>query len=344
VTEFGPGGTVAARPLRARDSTASRQALLEAAQELFGTLGFERTTVREIGERAGVDAALIARYFGSKADLYVAAVIAERMDDGPLDDYDGLAHIVESLVARVDRHGPGPILQALARSDTPDEIRAAAQARLERRLVEPLVSRMDVDGVDRAPLRAQIAVSAVGMVRRAGVGARGPGGGPGRRGARRPEWIGARWDPVSADGERMRHAPRPGREDPAYGAGVERSIPRRATMASRDTVLRGEVEDLLGARDHWSLQPSSSPGMPSQWCLLAGPEIELSVTVDQGTIVVYVTDRNAEIVLDDVTALAAWLDADEALFLARPSMAAELFDDLVTGRIREWGRLGIHSG
>lgn len=159
------GGGVTAKPARPRDAAASRQALLEAAQDLFGTLGFERTTVRDIGERAGVDAALIARYFGSKADLYVAAVAAERMDDQSLPDYQGLAHIVQTMMARVDRHGPGAILQALARSDTPAEIRIAAQARLARRLVEPLVSNMDGEGVDRPSLRAEIAVSAlVGVV------------------------------------------------------------------------------------------------------------------------------------------------------------------------------------
>ena len=161
----GSPGEAAARPSRPRDSAASRVALLDAAQELFGTLGFERTTVREIGDRAGVDTALIARYFGSKADLYVAAVAAERMDDQSLSEYEGLAHIVETMLSRVDRHGPGPILQALARSDTPAEIRTAAQARLARRLVDPLVSRMDGEDVERAALRAEIAVSAlVGVV------------------------------------------------------------------------------------------------------------------------------------------------------------------------------------
>ena len=160
-----PVDGLAAKPIRTRDAAASRRALLEAAQHLFGTLGFERTTVREIGERAGVDAALIARYFGSKADLYVAAVAAERMDDQSPTEYEGLTQIVESMVTRVDRHGPGPILQALARSDTPEEIRTAAQARLARRLVEPLVAGMDGTGVDRASLRAEIAVSAlVGVV------------------------------------------------------------------------------------------------------------------------------------------------------------------------------------
>jgi hypothetical protein len=32
-------------------------------------------TIREIGEQAGVDVAFIARYFGSKADLHIAAAL-----------------------------------------------------------------------------------------------------------------------------------------------------------------------------------------------------------------------------------------------------------------------------
>jgi hypothetical protein len=112
-------------------------------------------------------------------------------------------------------------------------------------------------------------------------------------------------------------------------------------VASRDKVLRHEVEELLRGREHWSLQPSSSPGMPSQWCFLSGPEIELSVTVDKRAIVVYVMDRNAEIFLDDVATLTTWLDTNEGLFLGRPSMASELFDELLSGRIDEWGRQGF---
>jgi AcrR family transcriptional regulator len=146
---------------RARDAGASKEALLRAAQHLFGRKGFERTTVREIGERSGVDAALIARYFGSKADLYIAAVAAERMDDsGPL-SYEGIEEMADTVVSRTDRHGPGPILQALVRSDTADEIRAAAQARVERRLVDPLVAGMTASDVDRPRLRAELAVSAL---------------------------------------------------------------------------------------------------------------------------------------------------------------------------------------
>ena len=179
------GGGVTAKPARSRDAAASRQALLEAAQDLFGQLGFERTTVRDIGERAGVDAALIARYFGSKADLYIAAVAAERMGDQstvglPGAGADGPDPDGPGRPARARGHPPGP-----GPFGHPDEIRTAAQARLARRLVEPLVAGMDGDGVDRPRLRAEIGRlgprgrgprPVAGVVRRAGFGAGGRGG------------------------------------------------------------------------------------------------------------------------------------------------------------------------
>src|SRR5271170_2265833 len=96
---------------RPRDAAASKDALLQAAQTLFGQHGFEGTTIREIGERAGADAALIARYFGSKADLYIAAVAAADADRTP-SEYAGLAQIAGAVLTRDDQRGPGPILQA----------------------------------------------------------------------------------------------------------------------------------------------------------------------------------------------------------------------------------------
>jgi AcrR family transcriptional regulator len=153
---------------RARDAPASRQALFSAAQELFAQKGFERTTLREIGELAGVDAALVARYFGSKADLYVAVVAAERLGSrdpathaGDERPYSSLVHMVEEVLRRSDEHGPGPILQALVRFDTTDEIREAAEARLVRRLVAPLASSLEGDGDERAQLRAEVSVAAL---------------------------------------------------------------------------------------------------------------------------------------------------------------------------------------
>jgi AcrR family transcriptional regulator len=134
--------------------------LLGAAQTLFGNQGFEGTTIREIGESAGVDAALISRYFGSKADLYIAAVAAEDAEGTPR-EYDGLEQMADVVVTRADRRGPGPILQAIVRSDTSAEIRHAASERLSRRLVDPLVAKMRAEGVERPQLRAEVVVAAL---------------------------------------------------------------------------------------------------------------------------------------------------------------------------------------
>lgn len=61
---------------------------MQAAGELLAERGFERTTVRDIGERSGVDQALIARYFGGKAQLFIAVLRAEKGDSAPCDLFD----------------------------------------------------------------------------------------------------------------------------------------------------------------------------------------------------------------------------------------------------------------
>jgi AcrR family transcriptional regulator len=145
---------------RSRDAAASKDALLQAAQTLFGQQGFEGTTIREIGEQAGVDASLIARYFGSKGDLYIAAVIAQDAERPP-SGYEDLEHLADVMLTRADQRGPGPVLQAIVRSDTSAEIREAALDYVSRRLVGPLTANLSAQGLDRPELRVQIAVSAL---------------------------------------------------------------------------------------------------------------------------------------------------------------------------------------
>ena len=47
--------------------------ILEAARELFAETGFERTTIRAVAGRAGIDPALVMQYYGSKEGLFAAA-------------------------------------------------------------------------------------------------------------------------------------------------------------------------------------------------------------------------------------------------------------------------------
>jgi len=44
--------------------------ILDAARELFAADGFERTTIRAVAARAGVDPALVMQHFGSKERLF----------------------------------------------------------------------------------------------------------------------------------------------------------------------------------------------------------------------------------------------------------------------------------
>ena len=48
----------------------TRQAIVNAAQELFAHKGFQSTTVREIAARAGVNIAMVYYYFQTKEKLY----------------------------------------------------------------------------------------------------------------------------------------------------------------------------------------------------------------------------------------------------------------------------------
>ncbi|HEV2375216.1 MAG TPA: TetR family transcriptional regulator [Streptosporangiaceae bacterium] len=55
---------------RPRNAEATRKALLGAACIQFAHRGFEGTSMRDVARDAGVDQALVYRYFGSKAALY----------------------------------------------------------------------------------------------------------------------------------------------------------------------------------------------------------------------------------------------------------------------------------
>lgn len=131
----------------------SRERLLAAALELFAVSGFDGTTTRHIAERAGVDAALIARHFGSKTGLYLAALRAELGDSPPPPLLDPAR--MAGLLDRLDDRGPGPVFQAAVRAHDDEDVQAAAREALHRRLVDPL---REAYGGDQ--LRAELAVAA----------------------------------------------------------------------------------------------------------------------------------------------------------------------------------------
>ncbi|WP_342634373.1 TetR/AcrR family transcriptional regulator [Streptomyces himastatinicus] len=145
---------------RKRDADATRAALLDAARDLFARHGYDAVTVRDIGEHAGVDAALIARYFGGKAALYRAAVDEDSRNVTVSPETLDLGAFTVEALHRADRRGaPGPLVQALlSRSDVP-EARAAAADELRTRLISPLANRLAAEGADDPAGRAEVLIS-----------------------------------------------------------------------------------------------------------------------------------------------------------------------------------------
>jgi AcrR family transcriptional regulator len=57
-----------------RRSDATRAEILRAAQSRFATDGYQKATIRSIAADAGIDASMVMRYYGNKANLFAAAI------------------------------------------------------------------------------------------------------------------------------------------------------------------------------------------------------------------------------------------------------------------------------
>ncbi len=63
-----------ARTGRRPGASRTRDAILEAARREFGQHGYDRATIRGVARGAGVDPALVHYFFGTKAELFAAAM------------------------------------------------------------------------------------------------------------------------------------------------------------------------------------------------------------------------------------------------------------------------------
>lgn len=77
---------------------------------------------------------------------------------------------------------------------------------------------------------------------------------------------------------------------------------------TRHESLFDQVGAALTARPGWRYEPATTPGAAPSWCRVSGGEIELSVGVEGDAISVYRPDREAEVAVDGIPALLAWID------------------------------------
>lgn len=139
-------------------SDRTRSAILEAARDIFGRDGYERATIRDIAAAAGIDPALVIRYFHSKEELF--GRIADF--DLRLPDPSDIApdHIGEALVSHFLNIWEGeqavPGLIVMIRSAASNEFAAAKVQEVFTGQVLPMLSRIGdpADARDRAGLVA----------------------------------------------------------------------------------------------------------------------------------------------------------------------------------------------
>jgi AcrR family transcriptional regulator len=101
--------------LKPRRGDATRVAILAKARERFASDGYERATIRAIAADAGIDPALVMRYFGNKEGLFAAAAeIDMRLPDFAALPRKSLgATVVEHFLSRWE---DDEILKALLRT------------------------------------------------------------------------------------------------------------------------------------------------------------------------------------------------------------------------------------
>jgi len=167
------GGTRTPRTgRRPGPESGTREAILAAAEQLFLERGYDNASMRAIGAAAGVDAALVTHFFGSKANLLAAAVRwpfdpdveVPRLLAGGRDQ---VGRRIVRLFTRTwdDRQLRDPIVTLLGAAVTEPRAAELIDDVLRTQLFAPLLAAL---GSDRPELRANLAASqlvGLGMAR-----------------------------------------------------------------------------------------------------------------------------------------------------------------------------------
>jgi AcrR family transcriptional regulator len=154
---------------RRRNAALTRQLLLDAARTRFARDGYTATTVRDIADEAGVNVALINRYFTSKEGLFEACLttaVTEVRRDANGVPLDGIAEgIARRVGGSTDDERLRVALLLLLRSsgdDRIDDLRRSVLCSVSEKMA---AAATGAEVSDAALLRAQVVLATtVGMV------------------------------------------------------------------------------------------------------------------------------------------------------------------------------------
>ncbi|OMC17118.1 TetR family transcriptional regulator [Mycobacterium sp. SP-6446] len=151
------------RPGRPAGVTDTRERILASARELFARNGIDRTSIRAVAAGAGVDSALVHHYFGTKEQLFAAAIklpvdpmtVLVPMRETPVEE---LGLRLPSILLPIWDSEMGAGLIATVRS-----LLAGADVSLARSFLQEVVVREVGSRVDTPPgtgkIRAQFVAS-----------------------------------------------------------------------------------------------------------------------------------------------------------------------------------------
>jgi AcrR family transcriptional regulator len=160
-------------------SADTRAAILAAARRLFASEGYDKTTIRAVASAAGIDASMVMRYYGNKANLFRASAeinlgIERRFDEpgtGSAEQSRAAAPTPQSLAAQYARvfvehweKGEAEVERLVLRTAmTHPEAIAQVQRIFEEQVVPPLLAGLG-DDPDARLRAALIMVNNLGMV------------------------------------------------------------------------------------------------------------------------------------------------------------------------------------
>jgi len=143
----------------------TRAAILEAAQAAFAERGYDAVSVRAVARAAGVDPALVHRFYGSKEQLFVAAMAlpfspSQLVETLLADGVEGLGErLVRTVLGLFDEPTAFAPILALLRGAVSNE-RAAAL--LREFIAREVLGRLaHAASPDRPELRASLAGSQI---------------------------------------------------------------------------------------------------------------------------------------------------------------------------------------